>query len=738
MLSNLNIRVQNFKSYLDSGWVSLDGKHTLVGVDTKGYSNGSGKSSILDALDLFLDNNWTKYNKTESRTLTNINVPNKEYIIISIKCQLDGELFEAQINGKDGFLFSGDKSKLFKFQQELTGAIMNQGLINNLADFEKRSQLDSYIDQFYKVEEVISKLKDFQKDTILNLGKKIDSLNTVINTEKLALAKENEKYLTSLGQITLYQQYSEENIAELEKEFKQSCLNVDGLYSDFHNDRNTLQNEKYKASLRISDLGSVEILRQKLNRAKENRDNFINSERTKFLSSVSRQLSSTISKYVETIGYIYGAQYNKEVENRKQERLNTIKELQEKINNLSLKTPEYVLTSEEISKVNKAVKDWIPQEFKLGDTYKTVKDSLNWFVTEVKKVVEEDSQQVISLRKELENVPNIKYTKTAIQKRAESLSIYSDMKKYAPAKKPDYYVYWDYNEDTKQFEVDSNLPTEFERTLDISAFFSGLPLFSYDTSNYDKEISSIEEELKVDTFKELTTLTERVSEIDKELSDITKRELDYQKALNYKNDLDARIKGSKKFLELTTDMTIASNNIQVIEDKLSYIESEKEIYVKRQDDMNKLVDNISRFSGGELRNEFGYKLAKLSSVLLNDIFNLEGEISLESNGLRTTFKYNDGNGFLSFKVLSGGQLQKIKIAINLALLLFFYKDRQYIFLDEVFQHLDNPSKGLLINYIVNELGIKNILLIQHDTLKFEGFKEIRVYRDENKNTKVMH
>jgi DNA repair exonuclease SbcCD ATPase subunit len=153
--------------------------------------------------------------------------------------------------------------------------------------------------------------------------------------------------------------------------------------------------------------------------------------------------------------------------------------------------------------------------------------------------------------------------------------------------------------------------------------------------------------------------------------------------------------------------------------------------------MVKLVDSISRFSGEELRNEFGFKLAKLSSVLLNDIFNLDGEITLESNGLRTTFKYNDGNGFLSFNVLSGGQLQKIKLAINLALLLFFYKDRQYIFLDEVFQHLDNPSKGLLINYIVKELGIKNILLIQHDSLKFEGFKEIRVYRDENKNTKVV-
>jgi DNA repair exonuclease SbcCD ATPase subunit len=737
MLSNLNIRVQNFKSYLDSDWVNLDGKNVLVGIDTKGYSNGSGKSSILDALTLFLDNNWEHYNKTEVSTLTNVNTPKKQSIVISLKCLLDGEVFEAQINGSDGFIFSGDKSKLAKFQQELVGSVMTQGLINNLADFEKRSQLDDYIDQFYKVKEIIAKLKDFQKDTVSNLGKKIDSLNTSISVENSALNKENQNYFTCQGQITLYQQYSEESITKLEEEFNQVNNTVNSLYDDFNSKRNKLQNEKFNVSSRIAELSSTENIKQKINKIKQDKDNFISSERTKYLAGISRQLNSIISSYVQNIGYIYGMKYNQEVEKKRKDRLNKIAEIEDKISKLSLKTPDYVLTKEEVDHVNLAVSDWVPQEFKLGDTYGEVTKALNSFVVNVKKAVEEDSQEVIKLREELQKVPNLTYNKSAIQKRAEELSIASDMKKYAPVNKPVYYVYWEFIEELGKFEFDYNLPTEFEKTIDIVAFFNTLPKFSYDTSIYDLEISSLEKELEIDSVTELNNLNLRVKQIDEELSNLTSKELEYSKYAGYKTELTSKINGCRNYLNLSTEIMKSSSNIIALKENIEKLENEKSVFVKRQEDMNKLADSISKFSGEELRNEFGYKLAKLSSVLLNDIFNLDGEIMLESNGLRTTFKYNDGNGFLSFKVLSGGQLQKIKISINLALLLFFYKDRQYIFLDEVFQHLDNPSKGLLINYIVKELGIKNILLIQHDSLKFEGFKEIRVFRDENKNTKVV-
>lgn len=738
MLSKLNIRLQNFKSYLDSGWISLDGKNVLVGIDYRGYSNGSGKSSIIDGLSLFLDNNWESYNKTEVATLTNVNTPKKQFIIVSIKCEIDGELFEASISGSDGFLFSGDKFKLAKFQQELTGAIMTQGLINNLADFDKRSQLDAYIDQFYKVQEVISKLKDFQKDTVFNLGKKIDSLNSSLNVENSSLNVLNQNHFTYKGQITLYQQYAEEDISKLNEEFSQIDYKVNSLYDDFFSKRNSLQNEKIKLTSKIAGLSNVELMKQNLERAKNDKEEFIISERTKFLSNCSRTVNTFVSQYVEKINYAYGYQYNQDVERKKKERLTKISEIETKISNLAIKTPDYVLTEKEIKDVNEAVKDWVPQEFKLGDTYRDITEGINRFSTEVRKTIEADSEEVIKLRKELENIPAVTYTKTAIQKRAEELSISSDMKKYAPVNKPQYYLYWEYSEVDNTFSFDSVLPTEFEDyQFDLNKLENILPKFSYNTSFYDNKIENLEKELNVDSFTELNALNKRITEIDNEMVDLSNRELEYQKYLNYKQELNTRIAGSKAYIELSTGIMTTSSKIQEVQKKIDDINEEKLTFIKRQEDMNKLVDSISRFSGEELRNEFGFKLAKLSSVLLNDIFNLDGEITLESNGLRTTFKYNDGNGFLSFKVLSGGQLQKIKLAINLALLLFFYKDRQYIFLDEVFQHLDNPSKGLLINYIVKELGIKNILLIQHDSLKFEGFKEIRVYRDEEKNTKVV-
>lgn len=738
MLSNLNIRIQNFKSYIDSGWINLEGKNVLVGVDTRGYSNGSGKSSIIDALALFLDDNWKNYNKTEVGTLTNINSPKKEYIIISLKCDIDGELFEAQITGRDGFSFNGNYHLLAKFQQEMSGAIMTQGLINNLADFEKRSQLDEYIDQFYNVKEVISKLKDFQKDTSLNFGKKIGSLNNLIEEYDSVIKNATSEYYTAKGQMTLYQDFLGEDIHSLELTISEHLQKLNSLNDDFSNKRNNLQNEKMSLTNRSAELKNVELIRQRLEREKQRKEEYIANEKTSFYAKATRTLKGIVTKYVETIQYSYGRDYNSELERKKKERIDKIRSIEERIQLLSLKTSDYILTDEELNEVNFVLKDWTPEPFRKGDTYGQVVDTLNRFVINVKNVIEGDSQEIINLRKELQEVPNVNYNKSAIVKKAEELVISADMLKYAPVNKPLYHIYYDYDEVKNEFIFTYNLPQDFpEFVFSLDHLISSMPVLFIDTTYFDSNIAKIEEELKVDTFEELERISSRIKVIDEELVNLSEREVLYQKELEKYYSVNARLEGAKKYVKLSTDLMLSQTVINENEEVKAKVVEEKDMFVLRQEDMNKLINNISQFSGEELRNEFGFKLAKLSSVLLNDIFNLEGEIMLESNGLRTVFKYNDGNGFLSFKVLSGGQLQKIKLSINLALLLFFHKDRQYIFLDEVFQHLDNPSKGLLINYIIKDLGIKNILLIQHDSLKFEGFKEIRVYRDEQKNTRVV-
>ena len=61
---------------------------------------------------------------------------------------------------------------------------------------------------------------------------------------------------------------------------------------------------------------------------KKDKEAYINSERTKYLSGVSRQLTSSINSYVENVGYLYGMHYNNEVEKKKKDRLDKINEIQ--------------------------------------------------------------------------------------------------------------------------------------------------------------------------------------------------------------------------------------------------------------------------------------------------------------------------------------------------------------------------------------------------------------------------
>ena len=59
-INQIEIRLQNFKSYADSDWIRLNGKIEITGENRiDGGSNGSGKSSILEAL-------WVLVNQSKS------------------------------------------------------------------------------------------------------------------------------------------------------------------------------------------------------------------------------------------------------------------------------------------------------------------------------------------------------------------------------------------------------------------------------------------------------------------------------------------------------------------------------------------------------------------------------------------------------------------------------------------------------------------------------------------------
>ncbi len=645
MLSNLTINIKNFNSYLDSGDINLDGKIILSGIDDNGISNGTGKSTILKALNLFLTDEYKDYTKTDIKTLTNINAKRGGYIDITIKCNIDGTPFEANLNGKDYFKLTADEYLFNKFRQELTGSIMNQGLVDNIADFEKRSELDNYIDKFYNTKEIVTKLKDLESTTIskinVSLQKAKEDYNNKVNKVNLL----NGKIASLRDYISRYAQFEALDIKTLETEALATQKELNSLTKDYY-----LEKSKYSSI--INDIQSklresakqVDLARQK--------EEYIATQTTKLRLDYLNQIGDYINKAVR--------QYNN-------------KKLEEK--------PDNIVSIEDLESIN----SYYFKEWQYGVTYKQI------------------IYEVRNNYNKVENLCNfIKPIKV-------------DFVPLGDEKDLEYYVTYDTN-----LKLKGRIPED----LDLD--FKHIQLGKVNTSYYDSQLKDFD----------VDDLNKQLEDAKSKYNSLLEEEVKYTKLVSDYNNLKSQIDNYNALISFKRDLDYAESDLSVCNTDVMLAKAEVDRFEFNISELHKIIDSVCKFSGEELRAEFGTKLARISTILLEDIFGMKGTLSLDSNGTKTSFKFNEGAGDLSFKVLSGGQLQKIKVCINLAMLLFFYKDRQYIFLDEVFQNLDDPSKQRLIQYIVKELKIKNVLLIQHDNLKFEGFRDLIVYRGKDLNSIV--
>lgn len=646
MISNLILNIKNFQSYIDSGDINLDGRIILSGIDNNGLSNGTGKSTILKSLDLFLTEEYKDYTKADIKALTNANAKRGSYIDITVRCLIDGVPFEANLNGKDYFKLTADEYMLNKFKQELSGSIMNQGLVDNIADFEKRSELDNYIDKFYNTKEIVTKLKDLETITVTKINEALNKANTDYNNKVNKVNLLANEINSLKNNIAMYEQYNNIDI----KTLNTAILSVKEQCKEFNKD---YEFEKSKFSNAIN----------RINAELNNNRNQIELVKQRY-EYIRTQTQRTREVYLNKLNsYI-----EREVRNYNNSKLND--------------KPSELVSIEDLDKINRLVEGI---EFSYGVTYKDI------------------ISQTRNNQNEIEKICNFVKPVTVL---------------FVPSyQEPSNSYYVSYTEDFK-FKV--NIPADMK--LDLNS----ITLDKVDTSYFDSQIKNIDVE----------ALTKQLDEYKACYNNLLEEELKLTKLKGELRDYEFQLEGYNKLVGFKQQLETDEKELSIINTDAILAKQEVEKFEFRISELHKIIDSVCKFSGEELREEFGTKLAKISTILLEDIFNMKGTVSLESNGTKTSFKFNEGIGDLSFKSLSGGQLQKIKICINLAMLLFFYKDRQYIFLDEVFQHLDNPSKQRLIQYIVKELKIKNVLLIQHDTLKFEGFRDLVVYRGKDLNSVV--
>lgn len=667
MVSDLKLRIKNYKSYLDSGWINLDGKIILTGVDERGRSNGVGKTSILEVLDMFITSNYEEWTKADIVSVINNTCGKKEGLELSLNCIVDGVEFTGSITGRDHLVFEGNSYLYNKFKQEFTGCIMNQGLVDNIADFEKRSELDNYIDRFYNVKEIITKLGDFKNDTSTEFNNSLEQVKTDISNIENETRVVDSQIFRLQGSLEQYSKFTQvdkkalkselEPLKEKAKEYKDSYANI-----------------KYELN----------------NKIKYNENILSNNNNTKVLKEI-ENLKLSKEQYI-----------NAQIQNKKTTYLNKLYELVNSAcdNRYKQESSEILdndLDSDVLSDIAYEISlfrdDW---EKNTPETGREVLDTLDTFDKEIKTIIGSSVKKI-----------QIKIISESDMHECDS----------------EYYIIYK-NLDTK-IDIKYHVPQFVAEVINNMSFDWSTP----DTFYWDNRIKSLE-----NPNLDLNKIDSETKELKEELTKVLVKESEKIQLDLKISEIETKLKGKQEYDRMITEIETLENKKNELSKDLEEWTNRKEILEKRLSDLNNLIGSITKYSGEDLRKEFGTKLGHLASVLVEDIFGFKGEIALDSNGSKTSFKFNEGNGFLSFKRLSGGQLQKIKLAINLAMLLFFYKDRQYIFLDEVFQHLDPASKEDLINYIVNKLNIKNVLLIQHEDLVFPGFKELRLIRDSSHNT----
>ena len=687
MLSNLTLQIKNFNSYIDSGVINLDGKIILSGVDDNGVSNGTGKSTILKALDLFLNDDYKDYTKADIKTLTNANAKRGGYIDITVKCMLDGVPFEANLNGKEYFKLTADEYMLNKFRQELTGCIMNQGLVDNIADFEKRSELDNYIDRFYNTKEIVTKLKDLETSTSVKINESLDKAKADYNSKANKVSLLENRIASLKESINYYSQFEGTDVKALESTIFLAKKELEGLEIDY-------DFEKRKANASINgiklELSKIEI---NLSHSKS-----IEESAKLKLKDSSKQVEITKQRddYIRTQTNVIRNRYLTDINNY-------IIKMVVAYNNKKLnEKPNEIASIEDLDKVNAIYS----KEFEYGCTYKDILVKSKSDYSEISSIC--GSANLIKV----EFIP-------ANQTPTEP-----------------YYITYDEN-----LKLKGSIPQDLN--LDFSTIKKGI----IDTSYYDNQLKGFDVEVfnkQIETERETqNNLLQTQKQLNKQLekennsyNELLQKELKFTNVVSKIKDAELKIENKVRLDKLKEELSSCESELSVANTDTLMSKSVVEKLEFNISELHKIISNVCQFSGEELRAEFGTKLARISTILLEDIFGMKGTISLTSNGSKTSFKFNEGIGDLSFKSLSGGQLQKIKVCINLAMLLFFYKDRQYIFLDEVFQNLDEPSKQRLIQYIVKELKIKNVLLIQHDNLKFNGFRDLIVYRGKDLNSVV--
>lgn len=735
-LSNLQIKITNFKSIKETDWISLDGKIEILGKNfIDGGSNGSGKSSILEALYTIVSLCEVSANTDEQKLLKKYYRDNKYPFEILVKFKIGYEDYHITAT-PEGIKEGTIEAK--KHLYTLITSFLMQGMSNSLIK-QEASQVKSVISSYFECEEIIDNI--IKNSEIVK--QQLESKLATLKDEKVDF--ENKKIKTENN--------LENNNTELDrlKNEKTEIQNKIGFSSFIPYDKNiheNLRNEIEELSIKVKVLGSeittlyeekTELangIESKIKGLKEKKISILETAESLYVRTIGNKFSSYVKKAIKEFNDLQKKDYEKKNKTAQENKELRIKEIQDKIIELESLNSKKAYISENQRKNILSRSDKYTTLISHELEIKMMKEETKQLCSDLLDIVKSsESETIEKLVKELSTIK-----KSSVKKFSETeVSIYT-LKNKPKRNLPSYYIVYNWDIETNTRTIIENTATIID-PIKLNSSLQEIENYQIpNTTDLDKEIEKLE---NTDTSKRLKEVA----------SDITKKQeliIDFEKKLNESREKEKHLnenkikselfqEENKKLLRIDSD--IEERNLSLFELEKKQIENTLRLskiseQIDRWEQFLENINNDTRLVKNSFKDFiidlYNDRLEPLIEFYSNKVFNLNSKLIVKI-GSKT--KQPSLNG-IKFDFTSGGEKSKALFIFSLAHRDYLSKQRgfnnNYIFCDEVFDGMDEISRQQSIQFLTQGLVMENVLVISHmEDTTLPHFKRIIVTKNEN-------
>ncbi len=735
-LNNLQIQIKDFKSIRKTEWISLDGKIEVIGRNNiDGGSNGSGKSSILEALYTCVSLCDTNEKAEEKKLLKRFFRDNKHPFEILVRFTVGSDEFQIKAT-PDGILEGTAEGKQHLYT--LITSFLMQGMTNSLIK-QEASEVKTVISTYFECDGIIDLIMNNSGEVREQLNRKINVLHENKNDYEKKLSENEVRLEISNGDV-------ERLLIDKEEIQGKEGFNSYVPYDEDKHDEVLTEIEEHRITIKTMDNEIMELYEEKASLAsgvdkiiqelKREREKIILTAEGLYIRTIGNKFVSHIKKVTKEYNDKQKREYDERNELAFEEKNRKIAEIQSEIKELEEREsiPAHLSNDQRIKIVSRSAKytELISNKIEI----KVVKDETEILFSDLMSIVTTaESESKDQLVKELSSIK-----KSAVKKfQPVDIKVYT-IKNKPKTKLPKYYIVYNWDIDTNEKSIIENQAP----ILDIDEIDKILQeMENYqapDTSKFDSKINELES----------TDAVKREIELDSAISEKQRLKSDSEEQLGMLQDEEKMLSESKiNYKQFKEDHRKLLSIEEELSRKKEEIEDFKEAKESYSSEISKTVQLIERWkqflndlekNTRLVKNSFkdfiidryNDRLEMLIDFYSKEIYNLNSKLVVK---IGSKAKQPSLNG-IKFTFTSGGEKSKALFIFSLAHRDYLSKQRgfnnNYIFCDEVFDGMDEISRQQSIQFLTQGLVMENILVISHlEDTTLPNFKTITVTKDDS-------